>query len=102
MAPSLPAGDIPNRSFRRGAVSRPGWRPIQPARHDKAVSGGQAAPVRLRRNRALAAIVLSELGQKGKAISEYWHSGGLGSMVLADLDGDGREEIIATGVAKRI
>lgn len=35
----------------------------------------------------------------GKTISEYWHSGGLSSMVLADLDGDGREEIIATGVA---
>ena len=35
----------------------------------------------------------------GKAVSEYWHSGGLSSMVLGDLDGDGREEIIATGVA---
>jgi hypothetical protein len=39
------------------------------------------------------------LGSNGKTISEYWHSGGLDSMVLADLDGDGREEIIATGVA---
>ena len=36
----------------------------------------------------------------GKTISEYWHSGGLNSMVLADLDGDGREEIIATGVSQ--
>jgi hypothetical protein len=35
----------------------------------------------------------------GKTVSEYWHSGGLSSMVLGDLDGDGREEIIATGVA---
>jgi hypothetical protein len=39
------------------------------------------------------------LDSNGKTISEYWHSGGLDSMVLADLDGDGREEIIATGVA---
>ena len=39
------------------------------------------------------------LDSNGKTISEYWHSGGLGSMVLADLDGDGREEIIATGIA---
>jgi hypothetical protein len=39
------------------------------------------------------------LDSNGKTISEYWHSGGLDSMVFADLDGDGREEIIATGVA---
>jgi hypothetical protein len=35
----------------------------------------------------------------GKTVSEYWHSGGLSSLLLADLDGDGKEEIIATGVA---
>jgi hypothetical protein len=40
------------------------------------------------------------LDSKGKTISEYWHSGGLFFMVLADLDGDGREEIIATGVSE--
>ena len=39
------------------------------------------------------------LDSNGKTISEYWHSGGLGYMVLADLDGDGREEIIATGIS---
>ena len=39
------------------------------------------------------------LDSNGKTISEYWHSGALTSMVLADLDGDGREEIVATGVA---
>jgi len=39
------------------------------------------------------------LDSNGKTISEYWHSGGLIDMVLADLDGDGREEIIATGIA---
>jgi len=39
------------------------------------------------------------LDSNGKTVSEYWHSGGFGAMVLADLDGDGRQEIIATGVA---
>jgi hypothetical protein len=40
------------------------------------------------------------LDSNGETISEYWHSGGLNSMVLADLDGDGREEIVATGVSE--
>jgi hypothetical protein len=39
------------------------------------------------------------LDSSGKLISEYWHSGGFGDMVVADLDGYGKEEIIATGVA---
>jgi hypothetical protein len=40
------------------------------------------------------------LDSNGKTLSEYWHSGGLSSMVLADLDGDGREEIIAAGISE--
>ncbi len=39
------------------------------------------------------------LDSNGKTLSEYWHSGGLHDMVLADLNGDGKEEIIATGIA---
>jgi len=39
------------------------------------------------------------LDHEGKTISEYWHSGGLDYITLADLDGDGKQEIIATGVA---
>ncbi|HYL11566.1 MAG TPA: hypothetical protein VEV41_00925 [Terriglobales bacterium] len=39
------------------------------------------------------------LDSNGKTISEYWHSGSLAYITLADLDGDGREEIIATGAA---
>jgi hypothetical protein len=35
----------------------------------------------------------------GKTLSEYWHSGSLTDLLVADLDGDGREEIIATGNA---
>ena len=35
----------------------------------------------------------------GKTISEYWHSGHLDYLALADLDDDGRQEIIASGVA---
>jgi hypothetical protein len=40
------------------------------------------------------------LDTNGKTVSEYWHSGGLSSMTLADLDGDGREEIIAAGISE--
>lgn len=37
------------------------------------------------------------LDSDGKVLSEYWHSGRLDYMTLADLDGDGREEIVASG-----
>jgi hypothetical protein len=39
------------------------------------------------------------LDSSGTTLSEYWHAGGLRDMVVADLDGDGKEEIIAVGVA---
>ncbi len=39
------------------------------------------------------------LDSKGKLVSEYWHSGHLHHLALADLDGDGREEIVATGIS---
>ena len=39
------------------------------------------------------------IDSNGKTVSEYWHSGALMFVALADLDGDGREEIIATGTA---
>ncbi len=38
------------------------------------------------------------IDSNGKTISEYWHTGHLFHMILADLDGDGREEIVATGI----
>ena len=40
------------------------------------------------------------LDATGKTVSEYWHSGALTYMILADLDGHGREEIVATGVSE--
>ncbi len=40
------------------------------------------------------------LDANGKTVSEYWHSGALTYMILADLDGDGRQEIVATGVSE--
>ena len=43
---------------------------------------------------------IAMLDSNGKTISEYWHSGGLSSMVLADLDGDGKEEIIVAGASE--
>jgi len=39
------------------------------------------------------------LDSNGKTLSEYWHSGGLRQVVVADLHGDGAEAIIATGIA---
>jgi hypothetical protein len=38
------------------------------------------------------------LDSDGKTLSEYWHSGRLDYMTLADLDGDGGEEIVASGI----
>ena len=43
---------------------------------------------------------IAVLDANGKTISEYWHSGGLTYMILADLDGDGKEEIVATGTSE--
>ena len=42
---------------------------------------------------------LAILDSRGKLLSEYWHSGHLEHLTLADLDGDGRQEIIATGIS---
>lgn len=39
------------------------------------------------------------IDSNGRTVSEYWHSGILNHLALADLDGDGREEIIATGIS---
>jgi len=39
------------------------------------------------------------LDSNGKMLSEYWHSGHLEHLTLADLDADGRQEIILTGIS---
>jgi len=41
---------------------------------------------------------IAMLDNKGNLISEYWHSGHLLSIVCADIDGDGIEEILLAGV----
>jgi hypothetical protein len=41
---------------------------------------------------------IAVLDSNGKVTSEYWHSGHLDYVVLGDLDGDGKEEIVAAGV----
>lgn len=38
------------------------------------------------------------LDSNGRLLSEYWHSGRLDYMTLADLDGDGKQEIVAAGI----
>jgi hypothetical protein len=40
------------------------------------------------------------LDANGKIVSEYWHSGALTSLVVADLDGDGKEDIVLAGVSE--
>lgn len=39
------------------------------------------------------------LDSQGKTISEYWHSGHLEHLTVAELDGDVRPEIVATGIS---
>lgn len=39
------------------------------------------------------------LDSNGRLLSEYWHSGHLVHLAVADLDGDGYEEIVATGIS---
>jgi len=39
------------------------------------------------------------LDPNGKKLSEYWHSGHLDHLTLADIQGDGQEEIVATGIS---
>ena len=39
------------------------------------------------------------LSHQGAVLGEYWHSGHLGLMELADLDGDGNPEILMAGIS---
>lgn len=39
------------------------------------------------------------IDSNGTTLAEYWHSGGLHDLIVADLEGNGKQEIIATGVA---
>ncbi len=39
------------------------------------------------------------ISPEGKLISEYWHSGFLPALTVADVDGDGEKEILAAGVS---
>lgn len=62
------------------------------------------------RNRAQAIVVTSSqsvyypnqvvlLSSQGKLLREYWHSGHLFELQVADLNGDGRDEIYLAGVS---
>ena len=42
---------------------------------------------------------IAVLDPGGKTLRQYWHSGHLDYMKLADFDGDGRNEIIANGIS---
>ena len=55
--------------------------------------------VALSRHTTWAPSQVAILDSGGHLTSEYWHSGHLSRLTLADLDGDGRQEIIATGIS---
>jgi hypothetical protein len=42
---------------------------------------------------------IAVLDSHGTLLGDYWHSGHLDYMILADIDGDGREEIVASGIS---
>jgi hypothetical protein len=68
----------------------------------RVLKGTQKTPARIVVSSALYPWWPNQIAivdSNGKTVSEYWHSGVLSSVILADLDGDGREEIIATGIA---
>jgi hypothetical protein len=66
-------------------------------------------PVQLGRGKAGGLLVLSPqfeypfqvalLSNEGKLLREYWHSGHLNFATIADLDGDGKDEIFLSGVS---
>ncbi len=39
------------------------------------------------------------LSPQGAVLGEYWHSGQLGNLELSDLDGDGHQEILLSGIS---
>ena len=65
----------------------------------KPVNGKPARIVTSSRHEPWWPNQIAILNSDGKILSEYWHSGHFGYVTLADLDGDGREEIIATGIS---
>jgi hypothetical protein len=65
----------------------------------KAKHGEHARIVLASRHSVFYPGQIAMVDSNGKTISEYWHSGNLNHLVLADLNGDGREQIIATGIS---
>ena len=65
----------------------------------KAAQGGHRRIVLSSQNDPFYPDQIAIVDSNGKTVSEYWHSGILNHLALADLDGDGREEIIASGIS---
>ena len=67
------------------------------------LKGSQGAPRRIvlsSQNDPFYPDQIAILDSNGKMVSEYWHSGILNHLALADFDGNGRETIIATGISR--
>jgi hypothetical protein len=43
-------------------------------------------------------MILARLNSRGEVIGEYWHFGHLPLVLITDIDGDGKEEIVLGGV----
>lgn len=65
----------------------------------KAAKGGHRRIVLSSQNEPYYPDQVAIIDANGKTVSEYWHSGILNHLALADLSGDGREEIIASGIS---
>jgi hypothetical protein len=65
----------------------------------KAAQSGHRRIVVSSQNQPFYPDQIAIVDSNGKTVSEYWHSGILNHLALTDLDGDGREEIIATGIS---
>jgi hypothetical protein len=64
-----------------------------------ASQSGQRRIVLSSQNQPFYPDQIAIVDSNGKTVSEYWHSGILNHLALADLDGDGREEIVVTGIS---
>ena len=65
----------------------------------KPSNSGQRRIVLSSQNQPFYPDQVAIVDSNGKTVSEYWHSGILNHLALTDLDGDGREEIILTGIS---
>ena len=65
----------------------------------KANKAGPRRIVVSSRNEPFYPHQIAIVDSNGKTVSEYWHTGILFHTAIADLDGDGKQEIVASGIS---